>query len=87
MRHEAGEYLRGSVHTNGIESFWALLKRGYHGTYRNVSASHLPRYLSEFAGRLNQRGLDTRDQMDALAGGLVGERLMYPELRGNKQAS
>lgn len=51
VRHEAGEYLRGSVHTNGIESFWVLLKRGYHGTYHNVSARHLPRYLGEFAGR------------------------------------
>ena len=87
VRHKAGEYVRGSVHTNGIESFWALLKRGYHGTYHRVSEKHLPRYLSEFTGRLNQRDLDTQDQMEAIAGGLVGKRLTYTELRGDKQPS
>ena len=77
----------GKLSTNGIESFWALLKRGYHGTYHKVSEKHLRRYLSEFTGRLNQRELDTCDQMEAIAGGLVGKRLTYPELRGDKQAS
>ena len=87
VRHKAGEYVRGSVHTNGIESFRALLKRGYHGTYHRVSEQHLPRYLSEFTGRLNQRDLDTQEQMDAIAGGLVGKRLTYTELCGGKQPS
>ena len=75
VQHKAGEYVRAAVHTNGIESFRALLKRGYHGTYLKVSEQHLPRYLREFTGRLNQRDLDTRDQMEALADGLVGKRL------------
>ena len=87
VQHKAGEYVRGTVHTNGIESFWALLKRGYHGTYHKVSEQHLPRYLREFTGRLNQRDLDTHDQMEALAGGLVGKRLTYTELRKAKQAA
>ena len=47
VRHKTGEYVRGAVHKNGIESLWALLKRGYHGTYHKVSDRHLPRYLRE----------------------------------------
>ena len=87
VRHKAGEYVRDGVHTNGIESLWALLKRGYHGTYHKVSEQHLPRYLREFTGRLNQRDLDTSEQMAALASGLVGKRLTYTGLRGAKQAA
>ena len=57
------------------------------GAYHRVSEQHLPRYLSEFTGRLNQRDLDTQDQMEAIAGGLVGKRLTYTELCGGKQPS
>ena len=53
----------GEVHTNGIESVWAVLKRGYHGVYHRMSLKHLPRYLDEFAGRLNSRSGDTLDPM------------------------
>lgn len=53
--HKAGEYVRGEVHTNNIESFWALLKRGVIGTYHNVSAKYLPLYLAEFQFRHNHR--------------------------------
>lgn len=49
------EYVRGEVHTNSIESFWALLKRGVIGTYHNVSAKYLPLYLNEFQFRFNNR--------------------------------
>ena len=61
-----GEYVKGPVHTNGIESFWALLKRGYYGTYHRMSPKHLQRYVNEFAGRHNVRPLDTIEQMQAI---------------------
>ena len=57
------EYVNGQAHTNGIESFWALLKRGYHGTYHHMSPKHLDRYVGEFAGRHNDRSSNTIDQM------------------------
>ena len=53
--HSAGEYVRGNIHTNSIESFWALLKRGVVGTYHQVSREYLPMYLAEFAFRHNER--------------------------------
>ena len=62
VKHSAGQYVDGKVHTNGIESFWALLKRGYMGTYHKMSVKHLHRYVAEFAGRQNVSSLDTIDQ-------------------------
>ena len=82
VKHGVGEYVDGQAHTNGIESFWALLKRGYHGTYHQVSAKHLQRYVDEFSGRHNVRNLDTLDQMTAVAKGLDGKRLKYRDLVG-----
>jgi transposase-like protein len=55
VNHNAGEYVRGEVHTNNIESFWALLKRGVIGTYHNISKEYLPMYLAEFQFRHNNR--------------------------------
>jgi transposase-like protein len=78
--HLIGEYVRGDVHTNGIESFWSMVRRGYHGTYHRMSPAHLQRYLDEFAGRHGQRPMDTEDQMRAMARGLVGKRLRYEDL-------
>ena len=80
VNHSVGEYVRGQVHTNGMESFWAMLKRGYDGTYHWVSGKHLERYVTEFAGRHNVREMDTIDQMELLARGMVGKRLQYREL-------
>ena len=80
VRHSVSEYVNGMAHTNGIESFWALLKRGYHGTFHHVSEKHLGRYVREFAGRNNIRDLDTIDQMSLLARGMVGKRLRYQDL-------
>ena len=80
VNHSVSEYVNGMAHTNGIESFWAMLKRGYHGTYHHMSEKHLERYVNEFAGRHNVRPLDTIEQMKALTAGLVGKRLPYSEL-------
>ena len=80
VKHSVGEYVNGKAHTNGIESFWALLKRGYHGTYHHMSDKHLNRYIKEFAGRHNIRDLDTVQQMAELVKGLTGKRLRYTDL-------
>ena len=80
VAHGVGEYVRGQAHTNGIESFWSMLKRGYYGTYHRMSPKHLDRYVGEFAGRHNARPLDTLDQMRAIARGMVGKRLRYDDL-------
>ena len=55
VKHSAGEYVRGEVHTNNIESFWSLIKRGMIGTYHHVSKDYLPLYLNEFSWRFNNR--------------------------------
>ena len=80
VNHSVGEYVREQAHTNGVESFWATLKRGYYGTYHRMSEKHLGRYVNEFAGRHNDRPSDTIDQMASLAKGMVGKRLKYKEL-------
>ncbi len=78
--HSVSEYVRGQAHTNGIESFWAVLKRGYHGTYHQMSEKHLHRYVTEFAGRHNNREKDTMQQMTDIASNLTGKRLRYQDL-------
>ena len=80
VRHTKDEYVRGGVGTQGIESFWSMFKRGYHGTFHHLSEKHLDRYLREFTGRNNIRDLDTADQMAELARGFDGKRLRYKDL-------
>ena len=80
VNHSAKQYVDGMAHANGIESFWAMLKRGYHGTFHQVSTKHLHRYVNEFAGRHNIRESDTMEQMAFLAQGVVGKRLRYQDL-------
>ena len=82
VNHSVKEYVNGQAHTNGIESFWALLKRGYYGTSHKMSAKHLPRYVNEFASRHNIREQDTVDQMALIAKGFIGKRLRYQDLVG-----
>ena len=82
VNHSISEYVRDQAHTNGIESFWAALKRGYHGTFHHISEKHINRYVGEFAGRHNDRSSDTLDQMRAIVRGLVGKRLQYRDLIG-----
>ena len=80
VRHSTGEYVRGRAHTNGIESFWSMLKRGYVGTYHQMSRKHLGRYVAEFTGRHNDRPADTVEQVRHLAQGMAGKRLRYRDL-------
>lgn len=80
VNHSIGEYVRGDVHTNTIEGFFSIMKRGIVGTYHHVSAQHLKRYLAEFDFRYNERaalGVDDEMRADALVRGIVGKRLMY----------
>ena len=63
VNHSKGEYVRGDAGTQGIESFWAMLKRAHTGTFHKISPKHMDRYVTEFAGRHNDRRADTLDQM------------------------
>ena len=72
VAHGAGEYVREMAHTNGMESHWALFKRGIHGIYHHVSVKHLTRYSAEFGGRHNNRPPNTVEQMTAMVQGMGG---------------
>ena len=81
------EYVRGEVHTNGIENFWSLLKRGLRGTYVSVEPFHLDRYIGEQVFRFNNRAtkdnpLDDSDRFMLAMSQIVGKRLTYAELTG-----
>ncbi|MCY3811152.1 MAG: IS1595 family transposase [Gammaproteobacteria bacterium] len=80
VNHSVGEYVRGKIHTNGIESFWSTLKRAHKGTFHVLSKKHLHRYVKEFEGRHNARGLDALTMMQNLVTGLIGKHLMYQDL-------
>ena len=80
VKHSVAEYVRGMAHTNGIESFWSMLKRAHKGTFHKLSAKHLQRYVNEFAGRHNIRELGTLDQMRDTVTRLVGRDLLYRDL-------
>ena len=75
------------VTTNGVESFWSLLKRGHHGVYHYMSKKHLNRYVQEFVGRLNNRNrrLGTIEQMEAIVQGMGQRLLPYRELIGEQE--
>ena len=85
VNHSISEYVRGQVHTNGMESFWAALKRGYQGTFHHFSQQHLQRYINEFSGRHNIRTEDTLDQMTDVVAGFIGKRLTYASLAGRAE--
>ncbi len=80
VKHSVSEYVKDQAHTNGIESFWALLKRGYYGTFHHMSKKHLHRYVNEFAGRHNIRPNDTIDQMQWIVKNMDSKTLPYKEL-------
>lgn len=82
VRHSAQEYVDGGTHTNGIESVWAVLKRGYNGVYHSWSRKHCHRYVNEFAFRLNAGNCerDTQDRLDDLFRGMSDRTITYAEL-------
>lgn len=84
LNHSANEYVKGLAHTNGIESVWAVLKRGLEGTFHHVSVKHLDRYVNEFTFRLNEGNcqIDTADRMVALFGAMPGKNITYAGLTG-----
>lgn len=83
----AAAYVDGKVHTNGLENFWSLLKRGLHGTYVSVEPFHLFRYLDEQCFRFNNRAtkdnpLDDADRFYMAMAQVAGRRLTYKEVTG-----
>lgn len=80
VRHGAGEYVNNMAHTNGIESFWALLKRGYYGIYHYMSVKHLDRYIGEFSNRQNTLNMTTLEFMAETARRMVGRHISYKVL-------
>jgi len=84
VNHSAKQFVDGMAHTNGIESVWALLKRGFYGVYHQFSEKHLQRYVDEFTYRLNEGNckVHTLDRIDALLHKTNGVRLTYANLIG-----
>jgi transposase-like protein len=75
-------YVDGNIHTNGMENFWSLLKRGLHGTYVSVEPFHLFRYVDEQAWRYNNRDMSDIDRFVLGMRNIVGRRLTYQQLIG-----
>ena len=82
INHSGGEYVRGNVTTNSIESAWAVLKRGLHGVYHHASPKHLGRYVDEFTFRLNDGNVKrhTLERLDSFIAATVNKRITYKEL-------
>ena len=80
VKHSVSEYVNGMAHTNGIESFWSMLKRAHKGTFHKISPKHLQRYVSEFSGKHNVRDSGTLAQMSDTVARLVGRNLLYRDL-------
>jgi hypothetical protein len=88
VNHSIGEYSRGPITTNSVESVWAVLKRGIHGVYHQVSKKHLGRYVDEFTWRLNQGNVarHTLERLDSFVKAIVGKRLTYERLTAKETA-
>ncbi len=89
VNHGIGEYVRGNAHTNTIEGYFSILKRGLIGTYHHVSQQHLKRYLAEFDFRYNERsalGVNDKTRAEKMIKGIVGKRLTYRRTNNASQA-
>jgi hypothetical protein len=89
VNHSIGEYVRGDVHTNTIEGYFSVLKRGIMDTYHHVSPQHLKRYLAEFDFRYNERmalGVSDEARTDKALRGIVGKRLTYQSANNRTEA-
>jgi transposase-like protein len=84
--NHAVEYVNGNVHTNGMENFWSLLKRGLHGTYISTEPFHLFRYIDEQAFRFNNRKMTDAERFNIAVKGIVGKRLTFDQLTGKAEA-
>ena len=80
VRHSVSEYVNNMAHTNGVESFWATLKRAHKGTFHKLSPKHLDRYVQEFAAKHNIRDSGTLTQMRNTVARMVGRNLFYRDL-------
>ena len=80
VAYSVKEYVRGEIHTNGVESMWSMLKRGFIGVYHRMSPAHLHRYINEFCGRHNIGWMHTLDQMAYIVTSMTGKQLRYHDL-------
>lgn len=89
VNHGIGEYVRGGAHTNTVEGYFSILKRGVNGVYHHVSQQHLKRYLAEFDFRYNNRsalGVEDAERTERLMAGIEGKRLTYRRTDEGKEA-
>jgi transposase-like protein len=77
-------YVKGRIHTNGLENFWSLLKRALKGTYVSVDPAHLFRYLDEQCFRFNRRHFTDAERFALVLGQVIGRRITYKELIGKE---
>lgn len=80
VNHGIREYVRGDIYTNGIESFWAFIKRGYKGVYHKWSKKHLPKYIKEYVTRFNMRGVPPLQRVCITITESYNKHLSYKEL-------
>ena len=81
VKRSLSEYVKGDVHTNGLEPLWSMLKRAHKGIYHKMSPKHLDRYVQEFTGRHNLRDKDTLSQMGEAVRRFEGKNLTYADLK------
>ena len=77
VKHSQGEYVRGRIHTNTVENYFSILKRGLRGVYQHVGANHLRRYIAEFDFRYSLRKMSDQERAAIALRGIEGKRLLY----------